>query len=371
MLSTVFGLSITGVLATSGVLAIVLGLALQSTLSDVFAGIAVEVDAPFRLGDRVKIGDLAEGIVAGSNWRSVRIHTDTDDVATIPNSVVAKSMISNFSFPTRRRAVSIEIRAPAAFEPERISLKLLEAATLCTDVLAEPKPTAHVIRLGDARNTYSVAFYVPDSGRIGACKDEVLRLARRQLDFAGLWRLPAGEPPLSPSDLRFRLLRSLEIFEALPDAELAHLSELAKRIALEPNKRLFAQGETDGSLYAVASGVIEVARIVGDGEETLGRLGAGAYLGEIALIGGTAHAASATALTAVEALVISRDALAPLLTHNEALAAAFEQSARRGLARIERRVAASAAAADDVNGRFIAYVRAMIHLGREASPASH
>ena len=367
VLSTVFGLSITGVLATSGVLAIVFGLALQSTLADVFAGIAVGVDAPFRLGDRVRVGDLAEGVVAGANWRSVRIHTDTEDVATIPNSVVAKAMISNFSFPTLRRAVAIEIRAPADVEPERVTPLLLEGAMLCPDILAEPKPTARLVRLGDARNTFSLHFYAPDSARIGICKDAALRHARRQLRFAGLLEPAVGDPVAAPR-LRFRLLRSLEIFEALPSDQLTSLCEAAEARAWEPGEHLFAQGGADASLYAIAAGVIELTRVFEGRVETLGRLGAGAYLGEVALIGGAPHAATATALTTVHVLVISRDALAPLLTDNEALASAFEQSARRGLKRIERRVAACAAHNDDVNGRLVAYVRAMIHFGREPPP---
>src|ERR1700761_4178766 len=84
----VFAVPIAGLVATSGVIAIVLGLALQNTLSDVFSGIAVGLEHPFHVGDRVTIGDYAEGVVVQMNWRSIQVQTDGEDLATIPNSLV-------------------------------------------------------------------------------------------------------------------------------------------------------------------------------------------------------------------------------------------------------------------------------------------
>lgn len=355
VLGSVFGLPVTGALATSGVLAIVLGLALQSTLADVFAGIAVGVDAPFRLSDRVRIGDLAEGVVTGANWRSIRIHTDADDVATIPNSVVAKAMIYNFSYPSRRRAVAVEIVAPASVAPERVLPALLEATLLCPDILAEPRPSAIVTRVGVVRTTYSVTFFTPDSSLVGACKDALLRHARRQMLFAGL--LDADGQDASPLRMRTRLLRSLEVFESLSADRLAGLAARAKALTLEPGERLFEEGARDASLYAVGSGVLEIVRACEDGAEVVGRLGAGAYLGEAAVVSGSAHAVAAVALTPVSAVVITRDDLASLMSEDESLTAAFELSARRGLKRLDRKVAASAAADDDLHGRLAAYFR--------------
>ncbi len=86
ILNSVFALPVTGLLATSGVLAIVLGLALQNTLADVFAGMAVGVEAPFGVGDRIQIDNKIEGQVVQVNWRSIRIQTDGDDIAIIPTA---------------------------------------------------------------------------------------------------------------------------------------------------------------------------------------------------------------------------------------------------------------------------------------------
>ena len=135
VLNSVFALPVTGVVATSGVAAIVLGLALQNTLADVFAGIAVGIEAPFGVGDRIQIGDRIEGQVVQMNWRSIRIQTDGDDVAIIPNSIIAKAEIINRSFPSQRRASSVELSCPETMDPERVIEALLHATMLCPDIL--------------------------------------------------------------------------------------------------------------------------------------------------------------------------------------------------------------------------------------------
>src|SRR5260221_5773919 len=89
VLKLVLALPVAGLFSPSGVVAIVLGLALQSTLADVFSGIAVGIEAPFQVGDRISLGADIEGRVIETNWRSIRVQTDGEDIATIPNSVMA------------------------------------------------------------------------------------------------------------------------------------------------------------------------------------------------------------------------------------------------------------------------------------------
>ncbi|MCW6511842.1 mechanosensitive ion channel family protein [Lichenifustis flavocetrariae] len=113
IIGAVFGLPVGALVATSGVIAIVLGLALQSSLSDVFSGIAVGIEQPYAVGDRILIDGQTEGTVVQINWRSVRIQTDGDDVAMIPNSVAAKSRIVNRSVPSKRRRDTIHVPCPS------------------------------------------------------------------------------------------------------------------------------------------------------------------------------------------------------------------------------------------------------------------
>jgi small-conductance mechanosensitive channel len=91
-------------LATSGVIAIVLGLALQSTLSEVFSGIVVGIERPYQPGDLLWVEGDVEGYVVQVNWRSTHIATAQHNIAIVPNSIIAKSRLVNRSAPTPLRA---------------------------------------------------------------------------------------------------------------------------------------------------------------------------------------------------------------------------------------------------------------------------
>ena len=125
----VFGVAIAGLVATSGVLAILLGLALQSTLSDVFSGLAVGLERSYKPGDVIWVEGGIEGQVIQINWRSTQIATINDSIAVVPNSVIAKSRLENRTAPTPTRSVTVTIRAEASKDP-RFVLATMRAAAL-------------------------------------------------------------------------------------------------------------------------------------------------------------------------------------------------------------------------------------------------
>jgi small-conductance mechanosensitive channel/CRP-like cAMP-binding protein len=352
---SVFLLPVSGVLATSGVLAIVIGLALQNTLGDVFAGIAVDVESPFKIGDRILLGDKIEGQVIQVNWRSIWVQTDGDDVAIIPNSTVAKSDIINRSYPTERRAASVQVSCPTRAAPARVLECVLNATLLCPAILRNPGPSAVMTEFGAKTSLYSVSFYVADTRTLSATKGLLLQYSHRQLYYAGLLadargpRLKSTAPdqPLSPAQ---RLLHDLTLFEALERPQVDELARQATEVFLESGEVLFKQAAADATLYFIASGIVRMDRVTSPGSSTelLGYLGAGEYIGEIGLFTGAPHAATATALTPCRIHRLSREAIAPLLATNADLAAAFDKSVRRGLSILHRDVAMRAT--EDIGG---------------------
>ena len=367
VLKSVLALSVGGLVATSGVVAIVLGLALQNTLSDVFSGIAVDIEAPFQVGDRISLGNNIEGQVVEMNWRSIRVQTDGADIAIIPNSVVAKLEIVNRSVPTRDRAVSVQLWCAASGDPERVLEVLQEATLLCPPILETPTPSVTLNRIGPRWNNYTISFSVPDTQLVASTKSSLLRHARKQLYHARL--LHHGRTRSEqPCDDRLhtilptrQILRELTLFECL---QLPQLEELAQRVVtrlLEPDELLFSQGASDSTLYIVASGILEVTATSDGVQVTLGNLGAGEYVGEIALLTGAPHAATARARTHCYIHHLSREAIAPILAANPALAAAFDKSARRGLDRLKRSVAARATESVDASSQLLQRIRAFFH----------
>jgi small-conductance mechanosensitive channel len=184
-------------LATSGVVAIILGLALQNTLADVFAGIAVGLDQPFHVADRVSLDAGVEGVIVQLNWRSIRIQTDGDDIATVPNSTVAKGQIINRSKPTRRRADTLEIVAPSDVASGTVIELIRQATLLCPSVLSAPAPSITIRQSGLESSTYAVSFFVSDSSVLSLAKSTLLRQTRRLFRHAGIGR-PA---PMTPIEL--------------------------------------------------------------------------------------------------------------------------------------------------------------------------
>jgi small-conductance mechanosensitive channel len=118
MMGFVFGLSLQGLLATSGIIAIVLGLALQSTLGDVFSGISLSIEKPYRIGDEIVLEAGAEGKVIQVNWRSTHLKNGANDVVVVPNSSIAKLRIQNHSAGTKCYSGSLTVTVDSRNEPE-------------------------------------------------------------------------------------------------------------------------------------------------------------------------------------------------------------------------------------------------------------
>ena len=362
VLNSVLALPVTGLLATSGVLAILLGLALQNTIADVFAGIAVGVERPFTVGDRIQIGDRIEGQVVQVNWRSIHVQTDGDDVAIVPNSIVAKADIVNRSFPSQRRAASVELSCPESAVPERVIEALLHATLLCPDILRVPAPSAVLTRLGRERNGYKIMFFVESTKQLTPTKDQLLRGAHRQLHYAGFLdkkreRETSGAGKIEDGLAGRRLLADLVLFECLSEQQIGALADRLEPGRLEPSEVLFAQGAVDTSLHIVASGVLEFTRQEEEVFETIGCIGAGEYVGEIGLLTGAAHAATATARTHCQVYRLPKEALTQLLEKNKDLAAALDKSARRGLGILHREIIVRATSNISGHGQLLARIR--------------
>jgi small-conductance mechanosensitive channel len=365
IVSAVFGLPVGGLVATSGVIAIVLGLALQNTLADVFAGIAVGIERPYAIGDQVCLDGPVEGEVVQINWRSVQIRTAGNDIATIPNSLVAKSRIVNRSVPSPRRSDAVSVPCDAAVAPEAVIELIQRAILLCPQILAVPAPAVALARLGRRSHHYDVAFSVAHSDLLGLAKSTLLQQVLRQFRAAGIKTGESAGSPETPGGERAAPrpdLLDIPLFEDLPRDTRLHLAEQLIRHLLEPGQVLFAQGDTEASLFIVTAGVLEVSRTANDLRSTVGRIGAGDYIGEIGMLTGVPHAATVTALTPCTVFELRQEQVAPLLAEKPELVRAFEASARRGQALLDRSVAASVGSETVPAGALLDRIRAFFHL---------
>jgi len=199
IMETVLKQPISTVLATSGVLAIILGLALQSTISDVFSGLAINIDRPFGAGDWITLSSDVEGQVIQINWRSTRIKSASNDIIVIPNSVVAKATVTSHRRLSDPRISTIEL-AVTAIVPVSQVIALLEAAAAAAPGIStgsHPTALAHAFR--DAAVVYRLSYQVDEFPMTDLVTSDLIARAVSALQTHAI--------PIGPVPLRVQILR--------------------------------------------------------------------------------------------------------------------------------------------------------------------
>lgn len=161
VLSSVWGFNLGGLLAALGVSSLVIGLALQEPLGNLFNGISLLMARPFRKGDWIQIGD-EKGKVKDFNWRSVKIVNRDNELIVLPNNLMGKEIIKNLSRPSRVHAEIISIGFSYNDHPAEVKEALLELALATDGVLHSPAPQPLTISYDDFYITYSLKFYIKD-----------------------------------------------------------------------------------------------------------------------------------------------------------------------------------------------------------------
>ena len=137
MILSHFGIEITPLVATLGLGGLAIGLALQATLSNFFAGLHIISDRPITMGDFVELPDAnISGYVEDIGWRSTRIRTLPNQIIIVPNSKLAESIIINDSLPEQEMAALVQVGV--AYESD---LKKVEKVTI--DVAKKIQKTIH------------------------------------------------------------------------------------------------------------------------------------------------------------------------------------------------------------------------------------
>ena len=349
IVDVVFAVPVGGLIATSGVIAVVIGLALQSTLSDVFSGIAIDIERPYRAGDVLWVEGGIEGRVREVNWRATLITTANGDLAVVPNSVMAKSRLVNHSLPSPVRRASVEVRLDPRARPERCRAALEAAVQACRMPLAEPAPTVVQTALRGDGATYEIAFSVSGGDTLGPAKTEVLSEVQRHLFYAAVPLAIEGsaEVPALALPTSAELLAWSDLFGIVEAPQRELLATRMEELRLAPGDTLFEQGDAADALYLVASGTVGILRREPGETDIVHRLSPGSSLGAIGLITGSSYAATATALTPLKLFRLDKAAITAAIEERPDLMVALEELARHGQAEISRDVAAGRNHADE------------------------
>jgi small-conductance mechanosensitive channel len=310
MMGFVFGWALQGLLATSGIIAIVLGLALQSTLNDLFSGISLTIEKPYELGDEILLEGGIEGQVIQVNWRSTRLRNAANDVVVIPNSAIAKMRIQNHTAGSKRYSGSLTVTVDARNDPDFTMEILKQAAMTCPAVLEHPPCTVAPTELKGDRITYEICFSASLFTVAGDARSQLIaqlykraRPVATQRESAPIFLFPENE-----------VLDHLPLLEPLTPSEKADLNAKIIRRPFKTGEQLLAQDEKTESVHFIYSGVIQVTRQVQDGRIlNVQRLGPGDTYGEISLLTGADSSGTFAALTSGLLLESKSEDLKPIL----------------------------------------------------------
>ncbi|RXT56390.1 mechanosensitive ion channel protein [Bosea sp. Tri-44] len=327
----VFDAPVGTLIATSGVFAIILGLALQSTLADVFSGIALNLSKPYGVGDWLSLGNGIEGKVVETNWRATHLLNGANDLVIVPNSDLAKARLTNLSSPQRSHGVSLTVRFRPSRAPSAMVEVMRSVLLSSNSILMSPEPAAQVRALDAGAIELELSFKVADIAAVGPARSEIFDLIYRHAKSAGLdfaapatAGLPAPPRPDTeePGDrsMARRLLDAIPLFAALSEEEKDTLAQTTTRRSFRKGEVMAAQGSVPTSLMIMRSGVATVTRHDKAKDSELGRLAPGDFFGEGGLLTGAGEPGAVTALTHVVVYEITQDSLATLLRDRPSMA---------------------------------------------------
>src|SRR6476469_9910704 len=157
---------------TSAVSAVVIGFALQDTLGNAFAGLAIQSEKPFHVGHWVRVGDH-EGRVAEVTWRATKLRTKSGNFVIVPNNVVSKEAIINYSEPAAPTRLEVEVGASYLVPPNQVKAAIMEALRHSSRVLSAPAPDVILAAFDASAISYRARFWIDDYQADEASRDEV------------------------------------------------------------------------------------------------------------------------------------------------------------------------------------------------------
>lgn len=339
--------------ATSALLSVVLGFALQETLGNLLSGLTLNAEQPFEPGEWVSFGKYT-GRVLDVGWRSTRLITVDEDEILVPNGLISREVVVNHMRPQLTDVIELMIRVDLDASPARAKAVLLEAVKSCPLVLPQPEPTVQLASFTGDAVAYRIKLHTEGFHVERAALDQVqesiwyaLRRAAIDMPFPQT-TVSQRERPAQAEERRRRehlaeateLLGRVDFVQALSAEARTVLAERARFLEYGPGQAVVRQGEQGDTLYLVARGEVGVRVQMETGEREVAQLGRGALFGEMSVLTGEPRTATVVALGDAAVLAVDRDAFERILSAEPELAQRLAETITR------RRMALDAARAE-------------------------
>lgn len=281
-------------LSTSVVAAIV-AFGLQQTLGDLFSGVALSLEKPFRPGDWIALSDGTEGEVVDVNWRATRLRGWDNATQVVPNSVIARQGFRNLYGAHHPYAPWYYVKLPAEVDPLVAKALLLEAVLRCQRIMTDPLP---VVRLNDATTvpyTYMVWVHFPSYPAMFAGREQLFREIHEALRRSGIQvaaeieeiRHRAAEP-VKPQALSLQAaIKSVDVAQLLSDEDVIRIADMSQERFVDTDTVLLKERAVTDAITIVVSGIVESSISDADGHRiVVEQLKPGDYFGLASMMTG-------------------------------------------------------------------------------------
>ncbi len=343
-LTFVAGLSVAGIVTASGATAIILGIALQAVIQDLFSGLAINFEGSYAIGDWLtvytdQVPEPIYGRVTHISWRSTSLELEDGRRVMVPNHIATSNPVMNHSRPLEPKRLSVEICLDNRIPTERaIDMLLGEAfkAIRKPGLARHPEPSVLVTRMDADAIYYEIRFYhSPAEIEPSLARSVVLTVLMDVLQQSELATPVTQVEMTKPPHVTFEfdeeeergLIEHAPLFEGSLESEhLAILLSNCRPAELSAGSVLMKQGEAGSSMFIIMEGAANVT-IRGDSGQSheVNILATGDVVGEMSLMTGAPRNATVTALTRVRVLEVTKNTIELLLQKSPNLAERFSK----------------------------------------------
>jgi small-conductance mechanosensitive channel len=367
---------VTKVFTASVLTTAVIGLALQETLGNVMAGLALQLERDFAVGDWISL-DNHMGRVREVRWRATTIVTKNGDLMLIPNSAITRATIVNFSRPTKAHRQWINVRVHFRHPPARVRDVILEGVRALSFVRADPPPDCILGEFQDDASTYSVRYWIDDVQRANTTDSAVRSAIWYALHRAGM-EIPFPSRNVNVTEMnddrlqrkldedyaqRVDALARVDVFRALDAEKIDRLARRLRLVMFGPDEVILRQGDPGDSLYVVRSGSVAVQIGVLGASKEVATLSDGQFFGEMSLMTGESRAATVVAKTHAECYIVDKEAFQEILQEKPELASIISEILSRRQVVLGQEVAASVVPTAVQKNQLLARIGAFFGIG--------
>ena len=311
-----------GLLAGSGVVAIIVGFAGQNLFAGIIGGISIQINKPYKVGDWLQVGErFAE--VMEINWRSTRLRTNDGIYLDIPNNEMVSHQIVNLHYPTEVHAMRIRVGVEYKNPPNLVKEALFRAASTADGVLAEPKVKVFLVDFADFAVVYEIKYYMGNHSRINEINDAVRTNVWYELKRRGI-TIPfpirtlhverkAARPVQEEHAEALSILRGEPLFGCLSDEQLNHLVKQAHLNVFGRGEPVIQEGSPGDSMFVLLHGAANVSISKNGSTIQVATLNAGDCFGEMSLLTGEPRTATVRADADCYVMEIGKPVMAEVL----------------------------------------------------------